>query len=459
MVVCLYYWLLTRQSHSQTSPSLSSLVSPTRLKTDQEKLADIAHSYCHQSLLKTVTGSEGMLQSSNADMYKLVQVHVLLRHGDRSQASDLRVNPPVRYECGMVDRDERWSALQDITRVPHPSTATVMHLHNPLFRGYQHQSCGSGQLTLIGFKQHRQLGMFMHDRYAELIQSVTNDKDVFVQSTDFQRTIDSAAAFLLGFHSKPSHLKKLPIHVSKDINLHMPPPRLVNNYPKCKKLGAIWKRELANQPRNDQDVQTFHRLATILDIGNYNIRMTDLYDLIWCRMCHNNTLPCGASGCPNTKLWLEGARSAYRAFTHLYPITLSIVKVQGYLANTVIGAMEHAVHVMNTGSYVKMTLSFAHDSVLAPVLHSLGAAQSVWLPYASRVVIEFWQVKNIPVDGDTPYYVRLLYNGVSISHQVAGVAPADLTADSQLITYTAWKQYLLTGPIRSLNSYRTTCGF
>lgn len=230
--------------------------------TEQEELHELAEAYCHRSLLKSATGSEGSLPS-HSNLYELVQVHMLLRHGDRSQATDLRMKPPVRFECGMVDRDEQWRELENFKLLPHPKTANVRHLHDPLFRGFESQSCHSGQLTLVGLQQHRQIGLFMKDRYQELLQSVEDTRDIFVQSTDYTRTIDSAAAFLLGFNSKQPQHMSIPIHVSRDINLSSPPPRLTKNYPKCKKLGAIWQRELAKQPRDNRDVHTFHQLAKI----------------------------------------------------------------------------------------------------------------------------------------------------------------------------------------------------
>ena len=414
--------------------------------------------YCHQSLLKSVTGSEGVLPS-NTDQYELVQVHMLLRHGDRSQATDFRVNPPVRYECGMVDGDKEWRKLQNFTLLPHPSSANLKQIHTTtLFRGHQPQACRSGQLTLIGFQQHRQLGYFMQDRYSALIRSVKSNNDVFVQSTNYQRTIHSAAAFLLGFNSKqkerPGQLL-LPIHVSKDINLSLPPNRLTKNYPKCKKLEAVWKRELAKQPQNDAEIQTFHLLKKIIDVKfDYSrIALTTLYDLIWCRMCHNQPRPCGSHVCPTTEQLLDGALKSHKSFTFYYPMTLSIVKTQGYIANTVIGAMEHAINTLHRDSHIKITASFTHDSVLTPLLLSLGANHSVWPPYASRLVIEFWRAKAKPVDEDSSYYVRLLYNGKPL-----GLSPAVFTAGSQLIEYSVWKESLLTGPVRSLAAYRTICG-
>lgn len=456
-LLCLHWILVHQQQINHQHPSTNPSESTTYAETDEMKLNKLSTEYCHQSLLKSVTGLEGMLPS-NADQYELVQVHMLLRHGDRSQATDFRVNPPVRYECGMVDGDSEWKKLQDFTLVPHPSHAKLKQINTILYRGDQPKACRSGQLTLIGFQQHRKLGYFMQDRYNALIRSVTNNNDVFIQSTNFQRTIHSAAAFLLGFNSKrmeqpgQSHL---PIHVSKDINFSLPPNRLSNNYPKCKKLDAVWKKELAKQSQDGAEIQTFHRLKKMLDVKfDYSrTALTTLYDLLWCRMCHNLPRPCGSQVCPTTKQLLDGALESAKSFTIYYPTKLSKVKTQAYIANTVIGSMEHAVNTPHRDSYIKITASFAHDSVLTPLLHSLGANHSAWPPYASRLVIEFWRAKNKPVDDDNSYFVRLLYNGKPL-----GLSPAVFTAGSELIEYPAWKESLLTGSVRSMNEYRTICG-
>ena len=427
------------------------------IHTAERELHSQATVYCHQSLLKSVTGAEGSLPSQNNGRYELVQVHMLLRHGDRSQATDLRLKPTVRYECGMVDRDKQWKELQDISLLPHPRTAYVKNLHEPLFRGFQPQPCQSGQLTFIGLQQHRKIGMFMQHQYSGLLQTIKDARDVFVQSTDYTRTIESAASFLVGFLSNQPHLNKLiPIHVSRSINLPTPPPRLHAIYKGCRRLGAIWQTELAKQPRNKRDVLIFHQLATVLNVDYRYIGMTDLFDLVWCRLCHNHTLPCGQQSCPNTTFLLEGARAAHRAFNRLYPTTLSIVKTQAYLSNTVIEGMEQAIRFSNSHSYMKFLLSFAHDSVLAPLLNSLGVRQHVWLPYATRIVLELWRDRNAPAYSDEVYYVRLLLNGIDVTHRLP--APTEFHANRQLVSYTGWKKSLLTGPFRELSSYKEICG-
>lgn len=50
----------------------------------------------------------------------------------------------------------------------------------------------------------------------------------------------------------------------------------------------------------------------------------------------------------------------------------------------------------------------AHDSNVAPLLLSLAPTYNyTWIPYASVITIEVFQVGESPV----PLYVRLMYNG------------------------------------------------
>lgn len=77
-----------------------------------------------------------------------------------------------------------------------------------------------GELTVKGMKAHYELGKYFRERYvdqAKLLSPQFNNNEIFVRSTDFDRTLMSAQALLVGFYPigqgpLPGGFQPIPIH-------------------------------------------------------------------------------------------------------------------------------------------------------------------------------------------------------------------------------------------------------
>lgn len=425
-------------------------------KDDTTELQEIVRKYCHFSLLKVVNGEEGHL--TNTNHYKLVQVHAVLRHGDRSTAVGYKYKPRVHIECGMMDQDTKWIGLDRFQLKPHSPFAKISQSNIKLFRGFTHQNCKMGQLTFQGFKQHYEIGTFLKDRYSKLFSN--NPKHFFVQSTDFRRTIHSAAGFLLGFLPNELH-ESIPIHISPGSLLIAPPPGIKLTYPYCKGWTHYPYSELTNNYVNTKNKRsTIDRISKVTDIHpSKHIFFTHLFDPIWCRLCHHQPVPCGFKTCLNDSLLLEGAKLAHRSYARKHPKNLSILAIQPFLYHSVISEIDNAIKsIYKKTSYRQFVLSFGHDSTLTPLLTSLGLHKNYWLPYASRIVIELWQDMTKPTSTSSSYYVRILFNGKNQMKKLKShFSEQYFVADDQLVQYDVWRQSLTTGKYRDLNSYINIC--
>jgi len=71
-----------------------------------------------------------------------------------------------------------------------------------------------GELTNIGKRQHFLLGTEMQSRYMEALGITDPAREVFVRSTDFNRTIDSGLANVMGLYYNASLLELQPNQTS-----------------------------------------------------------------------------------------------------------------------------------------------------------------------------------------------------------------------------------------------------
>ena len=129
-----------------------------------------------------------LAQASNAAdpiETKLVLIQIVFRHGDRT--------PVVIYP-------------NDIYNVT-----------------FWNKYGGLGQLTQTGMEQHYQYGRFLRELYADFLSPTYDKSQVYVHSTEYDRTIMSAASMLASLY-KPTGYQKfnadvnwqpIPIHTSQ----------------------------------------------------------------------------------------------------------------------------------------------------------------------------------------------------------------------------------------------------
>ncbi len=57
-----------------------------------------------------------------------------------------------------------------------------------------------GQLTNTGIEQHHRLGAFFRNRYDSILSSTYHPAEIYVRSTDYDRTLMSAQSNLIGLY-------------------------------------------------------------------------------------------------------------------------------------------------------------------------------------------------------------------------------------------------------------------
>lgn len=407
-------------------------------KSAEEQLNQRLFEYCHKSLLQfsEPSSSEAKLLSSQQSL-ELVQLHVIARHGDRSPAHDFDMGHPQDFTCGLEEKS--WAGLKKFAVKPLPPTSKISLVNFPVFPGSSSKRCGVGMLTTVGFSQHYHLGTTLRRNYQDFLSTVKSD-DIFVHSTSFPRTVQSAAAFLHGYSRGDEG--GIPIHIS-DGDVLSAPPVGVKMYPPCRKLGRFYKKTKKGvDTRGWQDVvesvQAMFGLAFAVETSEKAIMLADH---IMARLCHEMPLPCNGDGrCVDVSSALELIKGADVAWRYRYTRPYSAVALRPFMQHS-LEVMDAAVHSKST---YKLMLSFAHDSTLTMILDTVGVESEGWMPYASRVVMELWKSSQ----GD--HFVRVLFNGVDITGQVANHTRS--TEPTGLVEYDKWRDMLLAES--SLASYQ-----
>ncbi|KAL5490874.1 hypothetical protein EMCRGX_G016066 [Ephydatia muelleri] len=420
--------------HDLRPPSLHLSRAQLAPRSAKEQLDQRLSEYCHKSLLQFVdasAASEEAKLSGDQQSLELVQVHVIARHGDRSPAHAFDMGPKQNFTCGLEGNS--WAGLKRFAVKPLPPSSKINLADFPVFPGSSSKRCGVGMLTGAGFRQHYTLGAMIRQMYHDFLSTVKPDQ-IFVHSTSFQRTVQSAAAFLHGYSRDDE--AGIPIHIS-DGDVLSAPPVGVKTTPPCKKLGAFYRKLHTGVPDKErwqdlvESIQATFGLVLAVDTGEAAIRLADH---VMARLCHQFTLPCNhRAQCLDEASALELIEGADVAWKHRYTQEYSVVAMRPFMQHS-LEVMDAAVRSKHT---YKLLLSFAHDSTLAMVLDTLGVKSSGWMPYVSRVVMELWKSRK---DGRT-HFVRVLFNGLDITGQIVNQTHSG--EYTRLIEYNRWRSMLL----------------
>lgn len=417
--------------------------------------------------------ADGQLSGERNTDFELVQAHLMARHGDRSPVYLYVIGSPLYYDCGLQDNNDgsRWTRLKDFPKPRKLSfrNKRTYYTNQPIFPGARSKPCGMGKLTRTGYYQHKALGLQMWKKYSKalLLHNMTDQalvKSMFVQSTDYSRTIHSAASFLLGFLPDRQSLRNdVIIHVSPDIALEAPPPGITAVLPSCEHLRSFRAVEVKETGYYETERTKYHplfeRLSHMfhLNIDNQPI-INKVFDSIRTRGCHasNNPLPCYENDCLDYDFSNKLFDFSDWAFVNDVTPNASMVGSQPFLRHSVLGLMEELIQGKDSAR--KFILSLGHDTGMTDLLMALGVRLDKQMPYASRISFELWKARNANILDKSAYYVRILFNGSPITHKlVAWRAGMVDNQSSELLLYSEFERYLTSGPYRDIQSYNKAC--
>ena len=405
-------------------------LAPFFLDRDYSDVQYYAKVYCNKP--GNVYGLEGQLKAVKGGKrnYKLQQIHIVIRHGDRAPIvlDTLPNSKPVEISCTF---NKSWSFANDLLEIR--KGADVFEVAGakkyPILQ--EREVCIGAQLTPVGFSQHLNNGKFLRRYYDDFIESIEHSSQVKVKSTAYSRTVQSAASLLYGLFGRRFAREKLVIDVESDKYRETHFLQHVNGeHIYCpvlaQKLREVWGDERVRYLKRTYIENIQKEFAKIFDSDVGKIASLDrLIDILYANLCHDRDLPKGPNGLVSYNL----ASSSFGIANQL--ITVKHDRIAQLQTLAIISQVIAEVAKLIDDNYAqtssKLVLFSGHDTVISPLLSTLGIHDWRWPPYASRLVFELWNDRDgIQYSAAESklfskfdnYFIRVLYNGEDLTSKV-----------------------------------------
>lgn len=361
--------------------------------------------YCGNDSYKYIPLQRG----DNGEEYTLKQVHVIIRHGDRTRANAAPcwANDTAVWDCMLTS-----ASLPVIKHDIHD--ITVDRIYRDVYmpgRNDMKGDCGLGHLTFKGYKQEEVNGRNLRQVYVNtgFLSPNYSSHEVFFRTDDMSRTRQSAQALALGMFppSAPSSGKSQVVDINvmdKDFDDMEPNPNL------CPKLNQYQKEFFASESwKQHYNEKTEPLLAEVEKALGLTYKLTPeglnpIADCLFVHICHGFPIPPTVSSDLVERVASEVEYMWYATFE--YPTIQDHAKVGiGFLISEIWMAMQEALEESKAR---KFYLYSGHDYTVMPFMTAFNASDGNWSPYASMIQLELLETTS---SKDTDYAVRLLYQG------------------------------------------------
>ncbi|XP_075393970.1 testicular acid phosphatase [Tenrec ecaudatus] len=276
---------------------------------------------------------------------------------------------------------------------------------------------GLGQLTGEGVRQQLELGRFLRNRYQHFLSPEYRREEVYIRSTDFDRTLESALANLAGLYPEAapgtpeSNWRPIPVHtvpVTEDKLLRFPARSCPRYRELLREATEATEYQAALEGWTDFLIRLSNSTGLSL-VGEPLRRAWKVLDTLICQQAHSLPLPAWAS--PDVLRTLTQI-SALDIGAHVGP-PRAAEKAQltgGILLDAILANFSRTQHL---GLPLKMVMYSAHDSTLLALQGALGLYDGHTPPYAACLGFEFQRHRGDQNEDEGNVTISLFYRNDS----------------------------------------------
>uniref|UniRef100_A0A9J7X7A0 Lysosomal acid phosphatase n=1 Tax=Cyprinus carpio carpio TaxID=630221 RepID=A0A9J7X7A0_CYPCA len=259
---------------------------------------------------------------------------------------------------------------------------------------------GFGQLSQEGMKQHFELGQFLKKRYTGFLSEDYDRHEIFIRSTDVDRTLMSAEANLAGMFppngseefNPDLKWQPIPVHtvpVDKEKLLSFP----LEDCPRYTQLmNETEKTDIfLNMTETYKELIEMVRNKTGLEKANIET-IWSFYDTLFCEAKHGMRPPDWVT--PSVMETLKMLKNfGFQILFGIYKRKEKCRLQGGLLLDQIIKNLSNAA-APDSKQEVKMMVYSAHDTTVVALQEALNVFNGLQPPYASCHLIELHQEEN-----------------------------------------------------------------
>ncbi|XP_051885070.1 lysosomal acid phosphatase-like isoform X3 [Pristis pectinata] len=256
---------------------------------------------------------------------------------------------------------------------------------------------GFAQLTQVGMRQHYALGQYLRRRYNGFLNSSYDRHEIYVRSTDIDRTLMSAEVNLAGlyppqgrqiFHPGLSW-QPIPVHtvpVEQDKLLKFP-------LQKCPRYEKLLEETFNSRAVEEKTQKNKDFLNMISDETKMKVTIQNewkVYDTLFCEKTHNFSLPSWATHEVITRL-SELNDFGMEMLFRLHKTQEKSRLQGGFLLKQILQNINQAINESTPTPRLKLIMYSAHDVTLIALQMALNVYDAIIPPYASCFMFELYE--------------------------------------------------------------------
>nr|XP_026497044.1 prostatic acid phosphatase-like [Vanessa tameamea] len=263
-----------------------------------------------------------------------------------------------------------------------------------------------GQLTNVGKRQHYALGKWLRKRYSHVISEKFDPSEIYIRSTDVDRTLMSAQANLAGMYPPTGTSiwdtdliwQPIPVHTrpeKDDEVLAMKKKCMRYTKEKEKYIHSTPYKERLSKYQGLMDYLTAYTGKKIKDYLDIN----DVYNVLYIESLYNFTLPNWTQSVYPNKL----REPACYSFATATATPLMARLMVGPLLKEIV-TKANTVVLKKKPDPLKLSIYSAHDFQIGNILSAMGVFDGNCPVYTSTIFFELLQ------DNSTmEYFIQMLY--------------------------------------------------